>query len=289
MTEPFRVATLASVQSARIAAVRFEEGAYAAEGEVVVALQDGVQRARTELARAAVDTSLPIDLERAKLTRARRDLERLKRLQGDDFASSKELSDALAVAEIAQVEYDLSVFNQEQARRAYEREKETLAEYQIRAPFPAYVSNHLKHAGESVDQLEGIVRLVQLDPLLVSVDCPLTLATSVAIGDRYVVRPVDPQSASLTRDDATLHRDPHWQPRTGTVVFANQVADAASQTFKVKLTVDNADRRWIAGLKVVVDFSIDEGARDRIGSVNAETDSSSTARDERRTQAAIAP
>jgi len=282
MTEPFRAAMLASVQPARIAGIRAEEGAYVPEGEVIVALEDGVQRARTELAKAAMDTSLPVDLERAKLNRAKRDFERLKRLKGDDFASSKELSDALAVVEIAQVEYDLAVFSQEQALRSYEREKETLAEYQIRAPFPAYVATHLKHAGESVDQLEGIVRLVQLDPLLVSVDCPLVLAASVAIGDRYLVRPTD---TSVTTDPGTPGRQ-------GTVVFASQVADAASQTFKVKLTIDNGDRGWMAGLKVVVDFSVDPsrrtGTAPPAGGLQ-ETDSSAAVRDVRRTQAPTAP
>ncbi len=241
MTEPFRVATLRTLQTARIAAIRFEEGAYVPEGDVVVELEDGAQRARTELAKAAMNTSLPVELERARLDKARRDLDRLKRLQGDDFASSKELSDALAVAEIARVEYDLAVFNQRQATLSFQREKETLAEYFLRAPFPAYLAARLKQPGESADQLEGIVRLVQLDPLFVTVDCPLALAPSVAIGDCYVIRPADPR----------------WMPRTGKVAFASQVADAASQTFRVKLAVDNSDRGWMAGLKVVVDFAVD--------------------------------
>lgn len=258
MTEPYRIVTVASVYPARIAEILADEGAFVAKGEIVVQFEDGVQRARTALAQAAMNTTLPVDLERARLSKAQREVARLKRLHGDDFASSKELADALAQEEILRVEYDLAVFNQKQAALGYDRERETLAEYQLRSPFPAYVAAHVRYAGETVEPMDGIVRLVQLDPLLVTVDCPLELAHSISTGDRYLVRPGDPQ----------------WQPRQASVVFVSRVADAASQTFKVKLAVDNKDNGWMAGMRVMVDFAVD-GAREpgdlgADGSVKAE-------------------
>ena len=273
ITEPFRVATLAGVQPARIAAIPFPEGAYVSEGEVVAAMEDGIQRARTELARAAMETSLPVDLERARLGKARRDRDWFERLKGDDFASSREYGDAVSTFEIAQVEYDHAVFNQEQAVRGYEREKAALAEYRIRAPFPAYVAAHLKHPGESVDQLEGVVRLVQLDPLLVVADCPLALAGSAVVGNRYLVRPADSR----------------WNERSGTVIFASRAADAASQTFRVKLKVENQDHDWMAGLKVVVDFSTEQIGMGTSSDTEREADESGEATDQGRVGVAKKP
>lgn len=239
MTAPFQTATLASVQPARIARIAVPEGAMVAQGELVVALEEGVQLARTEIAKAASESTLAVDLAQARWTRAKRDLDRLMRLHGEDNASSKELTDALADADITRIEYEMANFNQAQAHRAFERESRLLDEFRLQAPFSGYVSQHLKRAGETVDQLEGIVTLVQLDPLEVQVDCPLALAPMLAVGDRFVVTPADSR----------------WPPRAGCVVLASRVADGGSQTFKVKLNVENADAGWIAGLKVVVDFA----------------------------------
>lgn len=242
ITAPYQSAILACTQPARISRIAFPEGSYVSQGSIVVFLEDAVQRARTILAEITMESTLPIELERAKLVKARRDVERLQRLHGSDYASSKELSDALSALEIAEVSHNLAVFQQQQALLNHQKESEVLREFQLAAPFDGYVSAHLKYAGETVDQLEGVVRLVQLDPLLVTVDCPLDLAHRVVEGGQYTVRP----SAC------------GGLPRMGTVIFASQVADAASQTFRVKLKVDNTDRGWLAGWKVTVDFDVEK-------------------------------
>ena len=90
--------------------------------------------------------------------------------------------------------------------------------------------------------------LVQLDTLRVLVDCPLALEQSVLLGDAVSVR---------------LGETPGEQ-RVGTVVLVSRVADGASQTFRIKLTVDNADGAWVAGAKVSVVF----GAAERASSAN---------------------
>ncbi len=252
MTAPFREAVLASVQPARIASILAEEGALVRESDLIIALDEGIQAARTQIAKASAESSLNIELARSRWVHAKRDLDRLVKLDGNDFASSKELSDALAKAEIAHIEYEIANFTQSQASRAYERERRILEEYRLRAPFDAYVAEHLKHRGETVDQLEGILRLVQLDPLIVTVDCPLAQMPPIAAGDRFRVRPVDER----------------WRARMGEVLLASRIADGASQTFKVKLSVGNADLGWIAGMKVVVEFKDGANTGKRTAVVN---------------------
>jgi len=239
MTAPFETATLASVQAARIASIAASEGGIVRRGEIVVQLDERVQTARTEMAKANAETNLNIDHARARWERAQRDLERLQKLHGKDFASTKEMSDALAEEQIARVEYDLAHFNQAQALLAYQREAAMLEEFRLRAPFDAYVVAHLKRPGESVNELEGVISLAQLDPLRVILDCPVEAIATIAEGQRFWVRPADE----------------HLAPRLGTVLLSSRVADGGSQTFRVKLTVENADAAWPAGLKVSVDLS----------------------------------
>ncbi len=236
ITAPFREVTLAAVHPGRIARIQAEEGTFVSAGDTIFELVDDMQHARTAMAKGKADSTLPVELAKAVWDREKQELDRLVRLHCDSNASSKELDDARSAEEIARIEYALAKFEQRQAQLAYEREKALLDEYRADAPFAGYVVEHLSHIGETVDESEGVVKLVQLDPLLVSHDCPVAAAVSLSPGDRVQVRPVDER----------------WEPRIGTVVVASRVADGASQTFKVKLTVPNADGAWMSGLKTSV-------------------------------------
>lgn len=239
MTAPFETATLAAVQPSLIASIAAPEGGVVRRGDIVVQLDERVQAARAEMAKANAETDLNIDHARARWDRARRDLERLQKLHGSEFASSKEMSDALAEEQIAHVEYDLAHFNQSLAVLAYRREAASLEDFRLRAPFDGYVVAHLKRPGESVNELEGVMTLAQLNPLKVILDCPIESIATIATGQKFWIKPADE----------------HLAPRLGTVLLASRVADGGSQTFRVKLTVENADAAWPAGLKVSVNLT----------------------------------
>ena len=81
------------------------------------------------------------------------------------------------------------------------------------------------------------MRLVQLDPMLVLVDCPIADAACIETGQLMQVTPVDSRIG----------------PRTGKVVLVSKVADGGSQTLKLKLSVPNPNGEWLAGLKVLVE------------------------------------
>jgi len=240
ITTPSRQATLAAVMAARIAQIHKEEGAAAKAGEAVVALDDAVQRARVAIAEAAADSPLTVDLARAERDRAQQDLTRLEGLSDDSSASRKELHDARTSALTRQLEYELALFEHGQAVRALEREQALLAEHHIRSPFAGYVVEHLKHEGETVDHLEGIVTLVQLDPLRVTVDCPLRLGARVRLGDSAYVIPIGIDRA----------------PRVGRVSHVSPIVDVGSQTIRIKIDVENPDNEWMAGMKVAVTFAL---------------------------------
>ncbi len=245
MMVPNQEALLASVFPARIVEIRAAEGSIIPKAELVVVLDDTVQKARTRIARAASESTLDLALARTDWEKAKHDLHRLVNLSGHDSASSKELADAKVEAQVRSIEYELALFDHDQARRVYQREQAILDQHHVRAPFTGYIAQHLKTPGETVDQLEGVVRLVQLDPLLVCLDCPVALAHLIGAGDQVLVRPVDP----------------NWGPRRGIVSLASRVVDGASQTFKVKITVNNGDGAWMAGLKVEVEFHQKKGSR----------------------------
>jgi len=235
---PSQQATLAAVQPARIQRILFSEGASVKRGEIVVQLEESSQRARTELAKAASESSLQIDLARAAWEHAKRDLDRLMKLTGEDFGSSKELSDALSTEEISRLQYEFAKFSHEQDRRGYEVQEAALEEMRLRAPFDGYLASYVRQPGDCVEQREGIVQLVRLNPLHVVLDCPLEIAPRIKLDQRFRVKPSEAS----------------WPEKMGRVVFASRAADGASQTFRVKLEVDNEEQQWVSGLRVAVDF-----------------------------------
>ncbi|MBI4719591.1 MAG: efflux RND transporter periplasmic adaptor subunit [Planctomycetes bacterium] len=238
ITAPQREAVLAVVQPGRLARLLVAEGESVAEGSLVFAIDDGGQAARVEMAKAAAESTWERELTRVRWERNQRELDRLINLYGAESASSKEVADARTAAEVSRLEHEQARFNHAQALLAYEREYRAWELLRAHAPFDGYVAERLKEVGETVNENEGVVRLAQLDPLEVALDCPLPLASRVRVGDRLPVRPMDAQ----------------WEPREGTVVLANRVADGASQTFKVKLTVPNRDGAWVSGLKVAAEI-----------------------------------
>ena len=238
-TAPFRSVTIAAVQTGRITGLPAEEGELVELGSDLVQLDDAVQRRRVEMARALAESSLEIEIAQLRLDQAERELDRVEGLQQSSAASEKECIDARSEADVARVLLSQARFEHEQAQRECALQQALLDELRLRAPFTGYVADRLKEVGDTVEEREGVLTLVQLDPLLVVLDCPLGLVARVRVGQQVLVRPPG--------DDQ--------QPRLGEVVFVNRVAEPASQTFKVKIRVSNADADWVAGRRVSVDFN----------------------------------
>ncbi|MBN2448011.1 MAG: efflux RND transporter periplasmic adaptor subunit [Phycisphaerae bacterium] len=237
-TAPAREATLAAVPAERIVRYLVQEGDSVHTDDLLVELDDGIQRQRTEIARLAAESTVTIDLARVRMEQAVAELERLDRLSSGAMTSVKELTDARFAADAAKLQYQVALLEHQQAARQLALQEQTLAQLQIRAPFDGCVVECLKEDGETVEEREGLLTIVQINPLTVTVDCPLHLARGVRVGDRFSVVPANPL----------------WPARAGTVSFVNHVADPASQTVKVKLDVPNDDGEWIAGTRVAIEL-----------------------------------
>lgn len=238
-TAPLRKASLASLQKGRICTIPVEEGQHVQKGDLLVSLDMAVQKAQTECARLDAESTLRIDLARVELDYAESEVHRLTKLNKETAASDRELREAQAKLDAARLNHEIAKHDHLKAQQTYRMNSELLAQRELRAPFSGFVTTRLKEVGESIEELEAVIRLEQTDTLLVNVDCPLALARTVRHGQAAAVRPTEAQ----------------WEARTGTVQFVSPVADAGSQTVKIRLEVSNGDGGWIAGLMVVVDFS----------------------------------
>lgn len=240
--QPFQEVTLGPVTAGRVGTLSVSEGQSVAKGTMLMSLDDAVQQARTLLAKLEAESNVNIELAKTRLRGAERELSRVRDLHKNNAASKKELEDAELLVEVRAIEVLQAEFEKQQAQQRYQLEKVKLAELRVHAPFDGVVTELLKRVGEQADEGEAVLTMVQLDPLKVVVDCPMELASKVRVGGLARIEPVDGQSPV----------------RNGTVTVASRAGDAASQTFKVKLTVPNADGAWISGLKVRVTFEPDK-------------------------------
>lgn len=237
-TAAYRHAVLATLQPGRLSRIMITEGQHVSEGQLLASLDSRVQAARTEIARLEAESTTEIELARVRMEHARVELDRLKRLSAATAAAGSETRQAQLVYETASLTHQQAQQAHAQAVEHHRLQQDLLAQYELRAPFSGVITEKLKEAGETVEALEGLLELSQLDLLLVTVDCPLALQGMAKVGDRIPVVPANGRAPM----------------KVGEVTSSRPVADPSSQTFKLKLVVPNDDGSWVAGLLVNINL-----------------------------------
>lgn len=236
--QPSRVAQLAFPVTGRLQAAFVAEGAWVQAGDLLAQLDDGPQRARTDLAARASENKLAIEIARVKRERFEADFQRIQSLFSAGRAAEAELIAARADFEAARLQVQIEEFLQAQAVEEHRVQRALLEQMRMRAPFAGFVAQIRKESGDAVEPNEAVLTLAQLDPLTVTADVQLSAAVAIRAGRRVRVVPEGEQLA----------------PRDGIVRFASRVADAASQSIRVKIDVSNSDNAWPAGIRVRLEF-----------------------------------
>jgi RND family efflux transporter MFP subunit len=164
-------------------------------------------------------------------------MRRAEALVAQNFVSEQAVDQARGELEVARQKLNQSV-----ADRRVSQEDVRVAEAQralrtVRSPFSGVVVERFVNAGERVEE-KPMLRVAVVDPLRVELMVPTTQYGSLAPGDHVVVHPELPNVASVT----------------ATVRSVDTVLDAASNTFRVRLSVPNPGNRLPAGLRCKADL-----------------------------------
>jgi RND family efflux transporter MFP subunit len=176
-----------------------------------------IARLRSGVERAAVD------LATARAEFEQRRVARNEDLGEDELISEHDRDEMLTQSLIANLE--LAEAN------------ELLEMRTIRSPLTGVVVERSRSPGELVQE-SPIATVAQIDPLNVEVVLPVALFGSIAVGDTAQVSPAEPVGGDFAAQ----------------VVIVDQVIDAASGTFGVRLELPNRDFALPAGLKCRVRF-----------------------------------
>ena len=164
-----------------------------------------------------------LELAEVRVAYTQRRLDRNSEMAKKSLVSLQELDELKTEVDLAKLEL-------------HQREV-TLSLRDILSPLDGVVVDRKKSVGEFVDE-EEILTLAQIDPLHVEVVLPISKLGTIKTGDQAKIIPQKPLNGELRAE----------------VIVIDQVVDAASGTFRVRLNLPNPDHKIPAGLRCIIDF-----------------------------------
>lgn len=256
VVRPIRIAELPPRVTGNIAEVHVHEGQYVQKGDPLVSLDDRIAKARLNV--ATVEARLQGGLKRAQvqLQVAERKLDRIRRAVSGQAAAEFELEAAESERDQAQA----LVEQQHDALAAAEAQRQLaeveLQQFVIAAPFDGVVTRIHQQSG-AVDPSRELVTVANLDELEVELHIPAARFGSLRRGQKVPLTAAAPVSRTLT----------------GTVVAVSPIIDAASDTFRCRVRMENRTVQLPAGFTVVLQSGSNSGtnvtAEGRTGSARS--------------------
>jgi len=238
VTMPSAEVTLSFVVSGKIADILVKEGDTVEKGALLAALHDNPERIQTEQLKVQATDKTRILSAQAELAQKMVDLEKFEAASQKGAVSEWEVAQMKLSVQMAKLALRAAKIEHEQFQRQYSQAVQQLKRMRIVAPIPGRVEKLFVEAGEGVEKLGPVVVLVRTDPLWLDVPVPLPQAKRMAVGQRAAV--LFPGNPTATSGD-------------GRIVYISSVADAASDTLRVRVEVGNSSDRP-AGERVTVDF-----------------------------------
>lgn len=239
LIQPSRVAELGSAVIGVVESIAVERGDTVRKGQVLVQLRADVERANADAVRSRAQSEAELRGAEAARNLARLRLERARTLKEQDFVSAQ-------AVEQAQAEYQVAherVAQAHDARRVANRELGVSSaqtnQRVLRSPFDGVVVERYANPGERFED-KPLVKLAVVSPLRVDVVAPTALFGQLKPGQEVQVTPELPGAG----------------PRTARIVQIDQVLDPASNTFRLRLDLPNADHALPAGLRCKIDLGL---------------------------------
>ena len=245
VTAPSEDHTMVSLdRPGRVAEVLVAEGGTVRAGQVLVRMDDAVDRIELALAEAKAANTTAIRASQIRLDRARAVLAEVSRLHETGAAPQRELAEAKINAAMAELQLEMDRFEQAQAKGNADRLRLRIERMKLTSPVGGRVERMLVKPGQYIDALAPIARIVEIDPLWIDVPVPLPQARTLRLAGRALVR----------FDDGT--------GAAGRIVRVASLADAGSETLEVRVELPNPSRRP-AREHVTVRFPPAGGAPDK--------------------------
>jgi RND family efflux transporter MFP subunit len=237
LIEPFRTSDVGSPVIGVIESTLVERGDRVSAGQPLATLLAQVERRSAAVAESKALGVGELKGAEASAELARQKLARTQDLFDQKFISAQALEQARADALVAenrleQVREQRGIYAREYALAQSQVELRT-----IRSPISGVIAERFLSPGERVEE-KAIFRVAMINPLRVEVVLPSTYYTLVRQGMAVIVTPDFPGATA----------------RRARVTMVDRVVDGASNTFRIRLELPNADLSLPAGLRCKADL-----------------------------------
>ena len=236
--EPHMMSDISSQVDGVVDEILVERGDLVSANQTLVQLDARVELATVAYAKRRATATAEVSANIASADFSQRRHERVQTLYEDSVTSLDQMDEAKTQARLARHDLARARENLDLARLDLARSEANLAQRTVTSPFDGVVVERYLSPGESVEE-KPILRIAQIDPLRVEVIVPVMHMNDVQVGQTAVVFPEEPVKEAY--------------PATVTIV--DRVADAASGTFRVRLTLPNPDLSIPAGLRCDIQFN----------------------------------
>jgi len=239
--EPYLVLQVGSAVEGVVEEVHMTRGAAVRKGDVLAILESSVERKTLELAEAQVSSRVSIDIAEGRLDLARKQVERARSMVERNVGTQADLD--IAEAQMRQAELEALQAREIQILQGFERDRARaiLDRRTVKSPIDGILLRRLIGPGEYVYSQVQIAQIATIDPLYVDVFLPTTVYEMVEFGQIVSVRPAAPIEGEYEAE----------------ITAIDQVFDAASDTFGVRLRLPNPNNALPAGVDCTISFPSD--------------------------------
>ncbi len=231
-------------QAGVIGKIYLKEGQAVKQGEPILQLQAEVLQAQLAIAQAQANDSSAISVANAELKKTSSRYSKLSALRSRGTAHSGEIATALADKEKAQGNLSMANLDKKIAGlRVIEIQKQ-IDERTLKSPINGIIIEINRDVAESVSTRQGedksLVKVADISRLKLEVPVPNTFEAQLKVGNLMKVRVLNQSSLSGDRSDAATEV-------TGVIDFISPETDAASETIRTILMIDNGSGALRAG------------------------------------------
>ncbi len=235
LIEPSIVVDVGSPVSGLIERVSVERGDIIRKGQTVASLDARVERASMALANTRLRNEAEMKSAESSLDFAKRKHDRNESLHRDGIVSAQIREQAEAEAKMADQRLNQAREQRSVAAQEVELSKAQLALRTISSPVSGVVIERYLSAGERVDE-KPILKVAQINPLRVEAILPASMYGKIKTGMTMMISPDLPGA----------------KPRSAPVTIVDRVIDPASNSFRVRMEMPNADYSLPSGVRCKV-------------------------------------
>lgn len=238
MIKPKNMIDLVAAEEGRIEQVAVSRGDRIRRGDLVVQLDDTVQRLQVQMAEVRKNSDVEVRAGAARLVKREKELDRATQLQERNAGTAIAVEEAeieLALSRLAAQEAGIT---QELAAIQHQQAQELLARRRITSPVDGVITSVDAAPGEFAHDQLKMMTIAEIDPLHVEVFVPPEYHNRITVGDIYEVSQIAPLEGRYGAE----------------VTVVDPVFDAASGTFGVQLEIANEKGEILAGTRCRIDF-----------------------------------